>query len=208
MKYGTISNWKEEKGFGFIAPESGENTIFFHINNYSNYHKRPVINLKVQYFTSTDRQGRACAVNVTPVSGHRNNGREIRQKIFSLVLFSGFSAMLYYLYSMYLIPLELVCVYAVMSVVTFLMYLKDKSAAEWGNWRTTENTLHLLSMLGGWPGAKLAQSFLRHKSKKVSFRVTYWVTVALNGGALYWLTTPEGNIWLQSIIARIYHQFT
>lgn len=90
-----------------------------------------------------------------------------------------------------------------MSALTFIMYAKDKNAAEWGKWRTSESTLHLLSLIGGWPGAKVAQSFLRHKSKKVSFRVIYWLTVCINCGALYWVTTNEGSLWLKSILNNI-----
>lgn len=60
-----------------------------------------------------------------------------------------------------------------------------------------------LSLFGGWPGAKIAQSFLRHKSKKLSFRITYWLTVAANCGALYWLVTPKGSIWLKNTLNNI-----
>lgn len=83
------------------------------------------------------------------------------------------------------------------------MYAKDKSAAEWDKWLTSESTLHTISLLGGWPGAKIAQSFLRHKSKKHSFRITYWVTVIANCGALYWLITPKGSMWLKGILKNI-----
>jgi uncharacterized membrane protein YsdA (DUF1294 family) len=84
------------------------------------------------------------------------------------------------------------------------MYVKDKNAAELGIWRTSESTLHTWSLLGGWPGAALAQSFLRHKSKKVSFRITYWVTVIANCCFLYWLATPKGSLWLKTIIRKLY----
>ncbi len=76
------------------------------------------------------------------------------------------------------------------------MYAKDKYAAKRDGWRTAESTLHTLSLLGGWPGAKIAQSFLRHKSKKIVFRITYWLTVIANCGLLYWLITPKGSTWL------------
>ncbi len=198
-KKGIISNWNEEKGFGFITPDTGGKSIFFHINDYSRRHKRPLKKLKVKYLISKDLKGRLCATDVAPLKGHKNNGREIRQKIFSLCLFSIFSGVIYYLLESKLIPIELVCLYAIMSVVTFLMYAKDKNAAERNKWRTPENTLHTLSLLGGWPGARIAQSFLRHKSKKNSFRFIYWVTVIVNCGALYWLITPKGGVWLENV---------
>jgi uncharacterized membrane protein YsdA (DUF1294 family) len=71
-----------------------------------------------------------------------------------------------------------------LSVVTFLAYWRDKSAAERGAWRTSEQTLHGLSLVGGWPGAWFAQRLLRHKSRKASFRVAYWGTVAAHWSAL------------------------
>lgn len=200
IENGIISNWNEEKGFGFIAPKSGGKSIFFHINDYSCRHKRPVKNIEVQYFTSTDQKGRVCAVDVAPIRGRKNNNKMVLQKLTSLVLLIVFSFVLYYLFDQNLIPMELLCIYGIMSVIAFLMYAKDKNAAEGGKWRTSESTLHILSLLGGWPGAKLAQSLLRHKSKKLSFRITSWVTVAANCGALYWLITPNGNAWLKSIL--------
>lgn len=71
-----------------------------------------------------------------------------------------------------------------LSLVTFFVYWLDKHAAQNGQWRTPENTLHLLSLLGGWPGAWCAQQALRHKSSKAPFLFSYWATVALHCGLL------------------------
>jgi len=93
--------------------------------------------------------------------------------------------------------------YAVISFITFVAYAIDKSAAKNRRWRTSERTLHLLALVGGWPGALLAQATLRHKSKKVSFRVVFWATVLINCAALTWFHTADGRRTLTSTVLPI-----
>jgi uncharacterized membrane protein YsdA (DUF1294 family) len=78
-------------------------------------------------------------------------------------------------------------IYLLASVVSFLTYALDKSAARAGRWRTRESTLHLLALFGGWPGALLAQRVLRHKSSKRSFQVVFWMTALCNCLVFCWL---------------------
>lgn len=66
------------------------------------------------------------------------------------------------------------------SLLTFMLYAVDKSAAKQQQWRVNESTLHLYSLLGGWPGAWLARRLLRHKSVKTSFIWRFWLCVAAN----------------------------
>ena len=101
------------------------------------------------------------------------------------------------------IPVIVLAFYVVASMFTFIMYAVDKSAAQKGNWRTPERTLHFLSLTGGWPGALIAQQKLRHKSKKQSFRAVFWLTVFVNFGALIWLSSPNGNVILKSILINL-----
>lgn len=70
--------------------------------------------------------------------------------------------------------------YAVTSLGCFIAYAMDKSAARARSWRTPETTLLLLGLVGGWPGAVLAQQWLRHKTSKRSFQWKFQLTVALN----------------------------
>lgn len=77
--------------------------------------------------------------------------------------------------------------YAGASAVCFIFYAVDKSAAKAGRWRTPESTLLLLGLCCGWPGAILAQQWLRHKSSKSSFQLAFWTTVAVNLAAFGWL---------------------
>ena len=89
------------------------------------------------------------------------------------------------------------------SIITFILYAVDKSAAQKGGWRTQESTLHFFSLAGGWPGAIVAQQKLRHKSKKQSFRFVFWLTVFVNCGVFAWLFTADGTANLETLINTI-----
>lgn len=92
--------------------------------------------------------------------------------------------------------------YLAMSLVTFLVYARDKSAAIQGQWRVSEGTLHFFSFLGGWPGGIVAQQVLRHKTKKTSFRIQFWVTVFLNTAGLAYLHTNRGYSQLNHYVVE------
>ncbi|MBZ2206680.1 DUF1294 domain-containing protein [Massilia soli] len=74
----------------------------------------------------------------------------------------------------------LAVVYACASLVCFAAYAIDKRAARTNRRRTHEQTLLLLGLACGWPGAFLAQVMLRHKSSKRAFQIKFWWTVVLN----------------------------
>jgi uncharacterized membrane protein YsdA (DUF1294 family) len=61
------------------------------------------------------------------------------------------------------------------------------SSPAYRGWRTQESKLHLVALLGGWPGALLAQDLFRHKSRKAQFQVVFWITFFANCGALVWV---------------------
>lgn len=63
------------------------------------------------------------------------------------------------------------------SLFSFFSLRSDKQRAEAGEWRIPEATLHLAEMIGGWPGAFLAQRLFRHKIAKASYQVVFWAIV-------------------------------
>lgn len=63
------------------------------------------------------------------------------------------------------------------SGLTYWIYAVDKRRAEAGLGRVPEVNLHLLELLGGWPGAFLAQRHLRHKCSKASYQFVFWLIV-------------------------------
>jgi uncharacterized membrane protein YsdA (DUF1294 family) len=66
------------------------------------------------------------------------------------------------------------------SLLVLALDWHDKRSARQGQWRTPENTLHAIELLGGWPGALVAQQVFRHKTRKVSYQVVFWGIVALH----------------------------
>ena len=68
----------------------------------------------------------------------------------------------------------------VMSLLCFVAYGWDKRRAANGGRRVPESTLQLLAFFGGWPGALIGQRHFRHKTKKLSFLIVFWVVVVVH----------------------------
>ena len=98
------------------------------------------------------------------------------------------------------LPIAVMWTYLAASLVAFIAYALDKSAARNGRWRTRKTTLHLVALAGGWPGALAAQRLLRHKSRKRSFQAVFWFTVILNCCALAWFFSASGAGALRSML--------
>lgn len=199
---GKITSWKGDKGYGFISPIDGGKDVFVHIKAFSNRKRQPKLNQLVTYALSTDRNGRPCAINTTlpgdrlPQKEKRKNGSS---SVFIAIVFLVIVGTSVYLAE---IPPVIFILYVSASLITFILYAMDKSAARKGNWRTKENTMHLFSLAGGWPGALVAQQKLRHKTTKQPFRSIFWITVLLNCGAFLWLFTPAGSAILETFIGK------
>lgn len=191
---GKIISWNEDKGFGFIAPMASSKQVFIHITAFNNKRRIPKIGEVVTYTLSTDKQGRVCASEAT-YSGEKlksadRNGRGSMSAPMALAFLAGVVVAVIF----GLVPLIVMAVYGGLSLLTFLIYYSDKSAAKRDAWRTPESTLHVLALAGGWPGAIIAQQLLRHKSKKKSFKLVLWITVLMNIILLAWLLTEYGEL--------------
>ncbi|SEN22982.1 Uncharacterized membrane protein YsdA, DUF1294 family [Pseudomonas sp. ok272] len=75
--------------------------------------------------------------------------------------------------------------YGAVSVLAFFLYWSDKRKARTDRWRTPENVLHGVELAGGWPGALIAQQVFRHKTRKVSYQVLFWIIVLLH--QVFWI---------------------
>jgi len=200
---GKITTWNDEKGFGFIEPMDGGQRVFIHIKAFANRTRRPAVNQLVTYKLSTDKQGRPCAINATLPGDLLARKNTKTNSSFSIILAVVFLISVAAAVIVTNTPAWIFGAYLVISLITFITYAKDKSAARNGAWRTPEGTLHMLSLIGGWPGALFAQQKLRHKSKKQPFRFVFWLTVIANCGAFAWLITPEGSSFINTLITKI-----
>ena len=197
---GTIETWNDEKGYGFIKSSEGGPKIFVHIKAFTNRNRRPISSDSVTFETAKDDQGRLNAVKAELDRGKSNRrsgpiGRT--PAIFFSLLFLCALAYLTYIGN---IQRYILYWYLGASLFAFIAYAKDKFAARRGRWRTPEGTLHLLGLVGGWPGALIAQETFRHKSRKTSFQVIFAITFVLNCAALIWLHTVDGQALLNQLI--------
>lgn len=197
---GKLRSWNDDRGFGFITPSGGGNDVFVHISALGNRNRRPEVGQIVSFALSTDEQGRAQAIRAT-LPGDRLPKRKRKSGgLGAAIIAGGFIALVALAVVCGKLPVLILWVYLIVSFITFCVYAADKAAAKGGAWRTQENTLHLLSLIGGWPGALIAQQTLRHKSKKQQFRIVFWMTVIVNLIAFAWLFTPGGagtlEIWI------------
>ncbi len=193
---GTIKSWNDDRGFGFIEPSDGGEDIFVHIKAINGLRERPQLNQRVSFELELGAQGKRRAVNVelirlrpAPTSPNRR-GKSARWGTASVFAIPVFGIVLALGYMLGHPPRWLAWAYLGGSILTFLAYALDKSAAQKGEWRTSERTLHLMALLGGWPGALLAQQILRHKSSKQEFRTIFWATVTLNILAFMFIASP------------------
>ncbi|WP_109511599.1 DUF1294 domain-containing protein [Pseudomonas ovata] len=70
--------------------------------------------------------------------------------------------------------------YVLPSLLAVGLYRHDKRQAGQGGQRTPENLLHAVELLGGWPGALLAQQLFRHKTRKLSYQAVFWLIVIIH----------------------------
>jgi uncharacterized membrane protein YsdA (DUF1294 family) len=116
-----------------------------------------------------------------------------------LMLMAGLTYSYWYGYT----PVLCSVLYLIASVFSYYLYAKDKKAARSGMWRVPEKTLHLSSLLFGWPGSIVAQRTLRHKTQKSRFQIVFFIMLSLNLCLLLWLHSPSGVQIFHSAITSL-----
>ena len=201
-----------------LKPRAGD-SIFFHVSEFR-AQRRPNVGEQVVFSIGQDAEGRRRAKKVQELGFVQQKmaqkNQQIRQRNAKNVAMQAefeagqkkrsflglaFYGVLALLAATGKLSWLVVGWYAALGLITYIMYAKDKAAAQSGDWRTPESTLHVLSALGGWVGALLAQTYLRHKSQKPEFRVTYYLTVVVNMAGLLFLLAGGGLAFLEGLLS-------
>ena len=247
MRYrGTLQQWNDERGFGWVQTEDGRQRLFMHVSALMprpSAARRPQVGQAVEFSIGVER-GKPCALQVfwgqtaadsaaaraqrqggndrngrnsgtggtaatvgasarepgrqrTPRATGASTGAAARLAAWSYGVLLAWLLVLLLLSVVWRLPGWVWLAYAGMSALTFIAYGQDKRAAQTGGWRTSEAQLQTLAVAGGWPGALLAQQWLRHKSSKASFQQVFWCVVVLNMAVVIVLNSPWGRQYYQ-----------
>jgi len=191
---GTLKSWNDERGFGFIDPTQGGQEIFVHIKAFEVRTERPQVSQRLTFEVEVNPDGKKRAklvqqVRLTRASSRRRDS-PAQWGTASYFAIPAFLVLYFFVAIVWRVPNWVAGLYLAASVVCFVVYVVDKSAAVAGRWRVSESTLIFLGLVGGWPGAIVAQQVSRHKSNKVAFRSAFWGSVVLNVLAFIALSSP------------------
>ena len=201
-KQGKVVRWDGARAFGFIRSPDTPADIFFHIRDFQG-RAAPQEGMAVSFeeIHVGGKGPRAMAVNALGASESPRPRQQAgavqaataspQTAALAVLLMAGWALLVLWGVWIGRLPMLTLAALPILNLLTFWVYWNDKHAAQTGRWRTKENTLHLFGVLGGWPGAWFAHQILRHKSRKVEFRMTYWGTLLLHCAALtgwlFWL---------------------
>lgn len=210
MRYdGILTEWNDARGFGWVQADAGGERVFAHISAFQPQpgpHQRPRAGMRLVFSVGVGGgkkaarqvawQARELRAKAVPRRAARAAPAS-RSGYWGYGLLLAFAVLCVYLMRAHGLAWQVPVAFALLSLVCWMVYAHDKHQAQTGQWRTPESTLHTLALLGGWPGALLAQQWLRHKSSKTEFQRVFWCTVGLNmAGLLWWTLAGHRRDWL------------
>lgn len=197
---GRLVEWFDDKGYGFIQPnDASKDRVFLHIKDFARQGPRPIVGCALEYTVLLDGDGRFRAQQVMYLKASQTQkilpkpknvkGQQQKLKPMQIACIAYILALAVFTLLGMLSGMVLLFI-SITNALTYWLYAQDKEAALLGNRRIPEQSLHILSFLGGWPTAWLAQERLRHKTQKQPFRKIYFCTIALNILLILWLISP------------------
>ncbi|MCO8085957.1 DUF1294 domain-containing protein [Acinetobacter lwoffii] len=202
---GRLVEWFDDQGYGFIQPsDPAKDRVFLHIKDFAKPGPRPIVGCVLDYLVILDERGRYRAQQVMYLKAVQAKSLQAKFKPSKPQQTQKLQPMQIacVAYILLLVALTLggllsglvLLLVSLMNALSYWLYAQDKEAAQLGNRRIPENTLHLVAFLGGWPAAWLAQQKLRHKTQKQPFRQIYFCTIVFNIILIIWLISPLNSL--------------
>jgi uncharacterized membrane protein YsdA (DUF1294 family)/cold shock CspA family protein len=189
LSKGKLIKWNDERGFGFIQAIDSSQEVFLHIYELKDATRRPQVDDTIYYYVVAEKDGKRRANNAFILGARKKPALSSRslisiatspfliQKILLLSILPLLCSIHFFATIRNPLPLVL---YPIMSVFTYALYADDKSRANRGKWRISEQNLHLWELAGGWLGGFAGQQILRHKNKKKSYQIKFWTIVIIH----------------------------
>jgi len=168
-----LVEWNPEKGYGWL--QWGDKRVFLHRREMDGASRVLRIGEEIRFILGQDERGRPCATDAVPVR------KSVRIGGLSLLLLAAL--LILPAVALHRVPIEAwkTALYVLtVSLMTYTAYASDKRRARTNAWRIPEAHLHLLELLGGWPGAWLAQQRLRHKCSKNRYQFVFWSIILIH----------------------------
>lgn len=197
---GKVVEWTDGKGYGWIV--AGEKRWFFHIKGMAKGEPRPRVGARVRFMEGMDERGRSRAEGVRVLDGGATVGGRMGLwgwlvLAVALVVPGLAAAKLHFRHG---VPWWGTAGWlTVASLAAYALYGSDKGRAQRGGWRVPEKVLHLAELIGGWPGAWVAQRRLRHKCRKLEYQVVFWLIVGIYQVAGW--DFLQGFLWWEELAA-------
>ena len=131
---GTLKTWNDDRGFGFIEPAQGGQEIFVHVRAFGPRVRRPQVRQLLSFEIEPGPQGRKRAKNVELVRGVAAPSKARHESPAqwgpaALLAIPGFAVLFVAVAILWKPPLVLAAAYLAASLVAFMAYAIDKSAA-------------------------------------------------------------------------------
>ncbi len=194
---GKLTSWNDAKGIGTITRNGNSDRVFVHISAFKKKHKRPKEGDVVTYEAEKDESGKFKAINVSFPQKQLNSELAViskpRSGFFIGIVSAAFIGYLLFCILSGRVQLVVLEVYTLASIIAFATYWIDKNKAVKDKRRIPEDTLHMMALLCGWPGAYAAQRITRHKTVKESFQRVFMITVVLNIAGFIVYSSPTAT---------------
>ena len=185
---GEIVQFDPAKGFGFVKVAGQKDDIFIHQSDVDNG-VRLQTGMRVEFDVRTTPKGpRAANIKASGVAAptqpaRRSNANPyMLYSIVAVAIVAVIGGALFLLFGWYWLLDYLIAI----NIAAFVLYGYDKNAAQNSRLRVPERVLHGVELFGGTPGAFIAQRVFHHKTRKVSYRIVFWLIFAIQAAAVIW----------------------